>query len=394
MPEGVRSVASTLALTVVVVAAASLLLGSFLGQPVVLGYVQTDSMQPTLDPGDGFVAVPTALTGEPNVGDLVVFRSKTVNPGSLTTHRVVDVTSDGFVTRGDANPVTDQAAGEPAVQRGQIVAEALQFQQRVVVIPALGTVVSVISTAVQTVQVLAAETFGLRAILGVRGVGYLLFLGSVAYYVLANALGRGSRQSSRSRTRETGTDPRFVVAALAAMLVVVTTAVMVAPAGTHEYEVIAVEYDSPADRVVRTGDERTVEYRVQNRGLVPLVIAFEPGSAGVRASPDWLTVPPGGTGNADVAVVAPERPGAYHRYIVEHRYVAVLPQSVLIALHDVHPWIALIAVDATVAIPFYVLGVRVLGRGRLRTWTRDRDDGPLARVRRRVTSWYRLVRFA
>ena len=35
-----------------------LILGSVLGQPITLGYVETESMSPTLEPGDGFIAVP------------------------------------------------------------------------------------------------------------------------------------------------------------------------------------------------------------------------------------------------------------------------------------------------------------------------------------------------
>ncbi|MFC7138101.1 S26 family signal peptidase [Halobaculum litoreum] len=64
--------------------------GQALGQPVLVSYVETGSMAPTLAPGDGFVAVPAAVAGQVEAGDVVTFRAESVGGGGLTTHRVVD----------------------------------------------------------------------------------------------------------------------------------------------------------------------------------------------------------------------------------------------------------------------------------------------------------------
>src|SRR6056297_3527746 len=118
-----------------------LLVGQLLGQPILLGYVATGSMEPTMDAGDGFVAIPSAVSGDVEEGDVVVFQARELHDGGLTTHRVVDETEGGYVTKGDANPFTDQDGGEPPVTDGQIVANALQIEGTVVTIPHLGTVV-------------------------------------------------------------------------------------------------------------------------------------------------------------------------------------------------------------------------------------------------------------
>jgi len=97
-------VAVKLALAVFLV---SMVLGQVLGQPVLLGFVTSESMEPTLETGDGFVAVPAALTGPVEEGDVVTFRAEEIQGGGLTTHRVVDETDRGYITRGDANPFTD-----------------------------------------------------------------------------------------------------------------------------------------------------------------------------------------------------------------------------------------------------------------------------------------------
>ncbi|MFC6975369.1 signal peptidase I [Halomicroarcula sp. GCM10025709] len=111
---------------VVVLFLVSMVVGQLLGQPVLLGYVTTGSMQPTLDPGDGFVAIPAALAGPVDEGDVVTFRAEEIQGGGLTTHRVVDRTDRGYVTRGDNNPFTDQDGGEPPVTDAQIVAVVWQ----------------------------------------------------------------------------------------------------------------------------------------------------------------------------------------------------------------------------------------------------------------------------
>ena len=53
-----------------------LLVGQLLGQPILLGYVATGSMEPTMDAGDGFIAIPSAVTGDVQEGDVVVFQAR------------------------------------------------------------------------------------------------------------------------------------------------------------------------------------------------------------------------------------------------------------------------------------------------------------------------------
>src|SRR6056297_1685104 len=146
------SYAKGAAATALLVAVAALVVGQLLGQPILLGYVATDSMEPTMDAGDGFVAVPSPLAGDVSEGDVVVFEAEQLHGGGLTTHRVVGETDRGYVTRGDANPFTDQDGGEPPVKRAQIVAHALQVNGEVVVIPNLGTGVTALQGAMEDTQ--------------------------------------------------------------------------------------------------------------------------------------------------------------------------------------------------------------------------------------------------
>ncbi|PSP95836.1 signal peptidase I [Halobacteriales archaeon QS_4_62_28] len=118
---------------------AFVLLSTF-GQVAPISYVNSGSMSPTLSTGDGFVAVPTALADNPEPGDVIVYRSEEIEADGLVTHRIVGRTDEGFLTRGDSNPITDQQAGEPPVTRDRIVAHVLVVDGHTVTLPEIGTV--------------------------------------------------------------------------------------------------------------------------------------------------------------------------------------------------------------------------------------------------------------
>lgn len=66
------------------------------------------SMLPTLEQGD-LVVVQNVPYGDIHVGDIIVYDPPCSATGFSVIHRVVEVTSSGFVTKGDNNGGTDQA---------------------------------------------------------------------------------------------------------------------------------------------------------------------------------------------------------------------------------------------------------------------------------------------
>jgi signal peptidase len=349
----------------------SLVAGQLLGQPILLSYVTSGSMEPTIDTGDGFVAVPAAVSGPVEPGDVVVFQAEEVNGGQLTTHRVVEETEQGFITKGDANPVTDQANDEPPVKRAQIVATALQMNGNVVVIPHLGTVFEGIQSTIETVQRRLAALLGTGALLGAQGLAYLLFALSLVVYAIDVYRDSGTKGRERSRSRDTGIDARLIAAGLALVVVFSATAAMAVPSGPQEYGVVSAEFDSPGTRVIETGTSENATVPISNGGVLPAVVFLEPASDGIEVTPRETRVSGRSTVNATVTLTAPPETGYYRQFLVQHRYLALLPQSTISALHEIHPWLPIIAIDALLGIPFYLLGVRLLGTGRLRERSRE-----------------------
>lgn len=344
-----------------------LLLGQLLGQPVLLAYVQTGSMAPTLAPGDGYVAIPAAIAGPVGVGDVVAFRAERVGGGGLTTHRIVGVTDRGYVTRGDANAFTDQASRvrEPPVGRSRVVAKALAVGGRVVVIPGLGLAVGAVAAALAVAQRVlvalvgpwAAGSNGLALVLVL--VGATLYLGSVVAerYRRPADVGPAADADARSIAAVLdGASATQLLVGLALVLSLSATASMVLPGGTHGFGVVSAENDAPGARVIQHGTTEATTVTVTNGGLVPVVVYLDPSSEGVTVASRTLRL--GGRSRADVAVdlTAPAEIGYYRRSVVERRYLAVLPRGALRALYGVHPWAPIVAIDALLGGAVVVVG--------------------------------------
>jgi len=376
---GLRRYAWVAIQVVAAVVVVALIVGQVLGQPLLLSYVTSGSMEPTMSAGDGFVALPPAVAGSVGVDDVVVYEADQIEGGGLTTHRVVDETDRGFITRGDANPFTDQDSGEPPVQDAQVVAVAWQPGGSVLTIPHLGTVVEGIQSVLASLQRSLAQLFGTRALLGLEGLGYLLFGLSIGLYLL---LGRfeDDKKRDRERSRDTGMDTRVVALALALLVVSGATAAMVIPGGTQEYGIVSAEFDSDNPTTIQQGTSDTIPYTVGNGGFVPTVVFLEPGGDDIATDPSQMTVPGGEVANASVTITAPPETGFYRYFVTEHRYLQLLPPSIIASLYDIHPWVPLLAIDALVGVPFYLLTMLLLGRGRIRNRSRtDPSGGILSR---------------
>ncbi|MFD1565700.1 signal peptidase I [Haloarchaeobius amylolyticus] len=364
--------------TIGVVALVGLLvIGHVLGVPLGLGYVETGSMEPTIDAGDGFVAVPAAVAGPVEEGDVVVYDAQEIEGGGLTTHRVVEKTDHGYVTRGDANPFTDQDSSEPHVTDGQIVAKAWQVNGHVVTIPHLGTAAMAIQSGLESVQWWLASTLGVRALAGSQGLSYLLLgfgLVVIALSVAVDGRGTADRERARARSRSDAFDARRLVVGMGALVFVVALATMVAMSGSVEIGLVSAEFDSERPDVVPTGETKTHTTELRNGGVLPVVSITEPASDGIDIDDDPRVLTHGERVNATVALTAPPETGYYLRSYTERRYFAVLPPPIIAGLHAIHPWVAMTSV-ATIVTGLFVLPVALLaGTGTIRTRSRRRSD--------------------
>jgi signal peptidase len=383
-----RTVGKNVLLTFLALLLLGLFIGSILGQPVFVSYVETGSMSPTLDSGDGFVAVPTPFAGPIQEGDIIVFEAEKVQGGGLTTHRVVSETERGYITRGDANPFADQNGEEPPVKEAQVVAVAWQPGGSVLVVPHFGTAVVAVQSVLAAVQQFLANVLGTRALLGPRGLAYLFFALALVWYAVGEWRTRTTRDDRRDSSRDRGTSVHLVVGAFTVLLVAGATLPMAVPAGAQEYGVVSAEFDSESPTVIPVGQSNTLGQPLANGGVLPVVVYLEPASEGVEVEPHRTQLGSGEAVNATVTLHAPDRTGYYRRFVAQHRYLAVLPEPVIRALYQLHPWAPIVVINALIAVPFYVFGVAVLGSGQVRNRSRDRGLPVRARLRKALRSLY------
>ena len=322
-----------LALVLVVFAAVALTAPA---SPIHVSYVYSDSMEPTLGVNDGYVVVDGAV----DVGDIVVFHSS--ERDEHVTHRVVDRTDAGFVTKGDNNDATDQSTGHPYVQREEIVGTVLTVGGEPLTVPNLGLVVSWLS--------------GNRLL--VAAVGGALVAGSVLY----DAGDDGRPDRSIVRVSDV-THPLLVVALLAAVGILLTGAV------THEMTYVAVDGGGGANTLT-VGEPATEEllvsvpaqsftYRMIDADGAT-VTARERNASAISAT---LRIPP------------QERSGAHDVSLTVYRYPSVLPEGVVRSLHATSPVLAASATGGLLFLPIVpAYAVLFDGRQPLRF---DRSRRPL-----------------
>jgi signal peptidase len=355
----------------VLLAIGALLLGQLLGQPILLGFVETGSMAPALEPNDGYIAIPAPLTGSIEPGDVIVFEAQELHGGGLVTHRVAAETERGYITKGDANPFLDQDGDEPPVTREQIVAEALQINGEVVVIPSLGMAITLTQAAISTTQTQLGVLLGTSLFFGTQGFLNMIFIVCLIAYVLLVLRESDTKVRSRERSRDEGLSTHHVIVALTLVLVVSITAAMILPAETHQLTVESNPGSTPMGSGLQSGEATTATVAVPNSGIIPVLVVFESQTDGIEATPSELLVDSREYADTEVTVTAPLEEGRVTRILVEHRYLALLPTPTIRALYGVHPWLPIVVIDAMIGIPFYLLGVALVGTGRVRRRSRD-----------------------
>ena len=375
-----RYVARGLAVLFVVVVLA-LLVGQALGQPVLLSFVTTDSMSPTIAPGDGFLVAPDQLSGEIQEGDVIVFDAQELQGGGLTTHRVVEVTEEGYITQGDNNAFTDQDGDEPPVTDDQVVASAVQVGGDVVTLPGLGTAILWFRDSVLGLQEAVVSVVGFEGTDNVQDSGIVLVLAGAAL-LLVTALdslrGTAGRDRGRSTGRKAEFDPRFVVVFLLLVVLVPANAAMLGPSETHQVQVEG----AGAGEEIAPGDPASTELTATNSGLVAMLVLLDAPGEDTALTNTQLSVP--GGQSQDALVTAPAPPPGEERTVTvtEQRYLVVLPESLLAQLHAVSPWLAIGAINAVLGFGILAFAGGLVGLRRRRVRETGRSVPLSVRLRR------------
>lgn len=362
----------------------ALVVGQALGQPLLVSFVTSESMSPTIEAGDGFVVLPGQVSEEIEEGDVIVFEAQELDDGGLTTHRVVGETEAGYITQGDANPFTDQDGGEPPVTDDRIVATAPEVNGQVITIPRLGTAVLGLRNAVLGVQETFLGALGFDDTGTAQGAGMILILsGVVLLFVttLDSFRRRPARDRSRSRRRDVLFDPRLAVLFLVLVLLVPANAAMLGPTTTHDLQIDGAEVTTGPDGV-EPGEPVETEVTATNSGLVGMLVVLDAPAEDVVVGDSHLGVSGGDSDTTIVSAPAPPPDADRTVTVTEQRYIIVLPESTLAYLHAVSPWLAIGAINAVLAFGVLTVVVGLVGLRQQRLRRTGRNVPLSVRIRR------------
>lgn len=368
---------NNLGVLIAVLFAFTLLAGQIFGVPLGLAFVETGSMAPTMEPGDGFVALPPVLLGGVSEGDVVTFNAEEIENGRLTTHRVVAETSAGYITQGDANPFTDQQSAEPPVTRDRIVAEAVQIDGHVLVIPNLGEYVGAIRGVFTTVGAVTGFSTTQLAVFVFVALGVL--------YVFDDE-SSNSERDSRSTERADGLSGTLLIGGAILVILAAATLSMTAGSGVIPLAYDSVGADSTTQGGIDSGTTENVSVTLTNSGLVPVTATLTTEDPNATVNTKRVYLPPQSSREVNVSIAAPPTPGNYEASIQRNQYLAVLPGSVLSNLASVSHYAAVTAVNGMLAFVVGLLGVMLVGTGRIRL----RSSRPV-RTDIRMIRWIRSL---
>lgn len=297
-----------------VVVAVAVLVAFQLTMPVSLSYATSGSMAPTIQEGSAYLVVHTESV---ETGDIITFYS--ARQEEYVTHRVVDRTDEGYITKGDANTETDQSIGIPPVPPSSVVGVVFSVAGHPLTVPGAGPILA----NVQTYSLLIVA-----------------FIGIVLGY---DSLTGDRRNSLRSRDILRVGD---IVSVLLITSFVACLLVIGMGGSSHVLTQVVTMEGTAADHTIERGESATRTISVDTRTLPLTTLYVDVDGADVIDRTE-------GESSLHLTVRIPPRDtiGLHRVHLRTYPYPRTLPYGVVDALHDVHWTVALLGTLTPVFLP-------------------------------------------
>ncbi len=330
--------------------------GSRIAQhPFLLTVVRSYSMYPLLRRGDVVLLAPLSTNSQVQLDDVILFRTE---GGRLASegwiiHRVIDGDENGYITKGDNNPKSDQDDSEESVpiKREWVAANAIKLGGAPVKIPLLGYIPLWAGELKEKPGILVAGTV----------------VAAIALVIV------------EMRTKRKNRMPRLLQLPLVYLisglvLSVVTALTMLA---SSQYTVLTYGVSSSSTGVLMGSTVGILQVGqqvekpladVQNKNYLPFNAVISCKDQQVSFEPTQAFLMPRETIGVRFMIDA-QTPGQYESPVWMALFIPVLPLPVVAFLARIDFWLALTVVSIVPGLPFVACGLldrhfrHYLGRG-------------------------------
>ena len=302
------------------------LLGALMDRPIFMSYAYSESMTPTIDKGDLFFINP--LARNPGVGDVMVFRAN----GRWTVHRVVAVTQDGYITKGDANVATDQTGkGISPIPKEDVAGTVVAFGNHVLTVPRIG---NYLETGLDNRT--------------------KIFLGALLVMVGVIAFSGGSEKRKKHQKFVKVKFRTLYMLAGAFLIITVAMAIFVS------WERVPIEYAVTSAGGLREGwylpgEEFSSEVNVRNNNVYPMLYYVSAKSPVTSVSSEEFRLGGGDEKTLVVGITAPKSTAVYSTDVRITAYPHVLPSGLIGWLYAYNEMLPVLAILLEVGLVLWLI---------------------------------------
>lgn len=313
-------------------------LTNLMGKPMLWTAVRTYSMYPVITKGDMVFLGPVNEHTELKNGDIIAFSSFENGIPDWTLHRIVGGSrDDGFITKGDANELTDQAGNDyPPIRQEWIAGRVPVLGETVIKIPFIGLATLLLGENIKNPVILIAILGALALLLIVDEIfkfrkkrkkeslrkGSFYFFGGIIFAIL---IGSVMLMGSNFVT--------FFYGVGSSSQVLAGSKIGVMPSGTSKEIALA---------------------SVTNKGLIPSFYYVITDDPQITVDNERFFLKKGETKNINITITA-EKEGIYESHITVAMFLPFFPPGLVYFIITKNYWLGLILFSFITSIPFYII---------------------------------------
>lgn len=292
--------------------------------PISLGYVYSGSMEPTIKTNDGYFL---KKEKEYKIGDIITFKTKKLKE-NYVTHRIIDENDGSFITQGDHNTTTDQDAGEPLVEKGQVLGKIITINNSPIIIPKLGFFSLFANNLISKLNV------------------FVLISLLISIYLLLIIFDKKLkiRKKNTNKKRLLDVAPYFdSVFILFVILLFINISMFIF--NISQWKTVEIAYvvvSSKGSSSPTPGEIFTKEQKLENITPFNFKVMLESEKTNVKINTNAIKLESKEAINYDIIITAPEKVGFYKEQVFQYLYFDVLPDNWFNYLYSINKFLLLV----------------------------------------------------